>query len=200
MASTPRALALGATIAFGSCQLAACDAADETAHIAPLATTTTPTREAQRDPPAAAEAVPLEPDLQSAHGRIADVAVGPGFTPDPSTWTGDEIGGRINAHELDDRCDGWIAAQPDIVLHTTRPFAELVIMAASEVDSTLVMVGPDGELRCGDNEDEQHPIVRGSLPRGTFRIWVGARDAGGSAPFVLAMSELDDSRPSSLLH
>ncbi len=192
---TPRALALGATIAFGSCHLAACEHLEEPAVGAPLTTTTQ-----HHDQEPEVEEPPTELDLGADRGQLGDIELSPGFTPDPTTWSGTTTGGPIDLTTVDDRCSGWVGPAPDVTLRTTRPFAELVVMAASPSDTTIALAGPDGELRCGDDEDGEHPIVRGYFEPGTFRIWVGAAAQDATAPFVLAVSELDDSLPSSLPH
>ena len=88
----------------------------------------------------------------------------------------------------------------DVVFTAERPFAELAIMVASEADTMLFVLDPEGEARCGDDDDGEHPIVRGLFAQGVYRVWVGAEERDASGPFVLALTELDDSRPSRLLH
>ncbi|MCA9605500.1 MAG: hypothetical protein KC619_07885 [Myxococcales bacterium] len=186
---TPRALALGASLAFGTCQLAACDhAPPEPPH--PLASVATTT-------PEVPEEEPVRLDLEAEQAEI-DVTTSPGFTPDPRTFAGTSAGGPVDLHDEDERCHGWVARMPDAIVRTPRPFAELVVMAASAEDLTLAVAGEDGVLRCGDDQDGTHPIVRGELAAGVYRVWVGTRQRDAHAPFVLAFSELDDALPSSL--
>ena len=164
----------------------------------------TPLASTQEEAPPEVEttpaAEPVELDMGAETGTLGEVSVSPGFTPDPTTYTGTVDGPQIELEVLDDRCSGWAAAAPDLVMHTTRPFAELVLMVGSARDTTIAVAGPDGQLRCGDDEDGQHPIVRGTFEAGTHRIWVGASERGTVTPYVLGISEFDDSRPSSLLH
>lgn len=186
----PRALAIGASLAFGSCQLAACDHAPAEPRDPLVAVTTTTPEAPVEEPPAL--------DLDSASATLADVRTGPGFTPDPETFAGTTAGGPVDLEAEDERCHGWVAEMPDVILRTPRPFAELVVMAASHEDVTIAIAGEDGTLRCGDDEDGTHPVVRGELAAGVWRVWVGTRRPGVRAPFVLALSELDDATPSSL--
>jgi len=190
---TPRALALGATIAFGSCQLAACeDANDETSLAPPLASTTTATDEPERDP--------HEADLDATDARFGSVAVSPGFTPDPTRVAGTTAGGPLDLSSVADGCVGWAAAQPDAIVNAGRPFAELTLMAASpRAALTLMAVGPRGEPRCVRGDDGAQPSIRDDFTAGSIRVWVGVRERGETAPFVFGVSELDDSRPDALL-
>ena len=185
-------MVLSATLALGSCQLASCNDADEDkAAPPPLSTQATVDVDTS---------VSAEPDLDATEARVAEIETSPGFTPDPTTCSGTTAGGPLDLNHLDDRCHGWVDAQPDAILQAERPFAELAVMAASRDDATLLVVGPDGEARCGDDEDGTNPVVRGFFAVGLHRVWVGTRERGVEARFVLGLSELDDSRPSSLAY
>jgi len=190
---TPTALALGATLAFGSCHLAACDDGSDHGDLTPpLAAATAP---------AADEATP-DPgrlDLDATEARFGAPTVSPGFTPDPTRVQGTTAGGPVDLSTVADGCVGWAAAQPDAIVHAARPFAELGLMAASGVDLTMLAIGPRGEPRCVDDADGAHPVVRDDFLAGPIRIWIGVRERGQVAPFTLGVSELDDSRPASLL-
>src|SRR5690606_7957645 len=122
------------------------------------------------------------------------------FMPDPTTQSGTTSGGPFDAHTHDERCEGWIARQPDAMLRAHRPFAELAIMAAARTETTLMVVGPDGEARCASGRDEQSPVARAACGRGVPRVWVGTRRRGEQARYVLALTELEDTDPATLLH
>lgn len=198
-----RAVALGAAVAIGTCSLGACgDTTDPEAHNVPaLAASTHDANE-----PSEIGAIPLEDEeedmlsLEAEQGRVDTLVTSPGFAPDPLTREGTAGGGTIDGEYEGDHCRGWLAPEPDFVLTARRPFAELAVMVASEADTTLFIVGPDGEPRCGDDEDGQQPVVRGLFAQGTHRVWVGTARPEVSARYVLALSELEDSRPSRLLH
>ena len=184
------AMVLSATLALGSCQMASCNDADEDKRVS----RSSAAHSSLDDRRGAA----AEPDLDATEGRVAEIDTSPGFTPDPTTCTGTTAGGPLDVNHLDDRCHGWVDAQPDAILQAERPFAELTVMAASRDDATLLIVGPDGEARCGDDEDGTNPVVRGFFAAGLHRVWVGTRERGVEARFVLGLSELDDALPSSL--
>ena len=200
-----RAVVLGAAVAIGSCSLAACgEANDHETHNVPVLAATAH----DADDEGEIGAAPLEEEeddgdvlsLEAVEGRVDTFVTSPGFTPDPLTHQGTTSGGAIDGHAEDDRCHGWLAPEPDFVFTARRPFAELAVMVASEEDTTLFVIGPDGEPRCGDDEDGEQPVVRGLFAEGTHRIWVGTAAPNVSARYVLALSELEDSRPSRLLH
>jgi hypothetical protein len=196
---TGRAVVLGATIAFGSCTLAGCDDARLGPKVPTMAATMVPELEMDEE----AEPDELEPEptmlTDADEGRLGQFQTSPGFTPDPFTRRGTTAGGPLDASAFDERCEGWVSESPDYVFTAQRPFAELALMVASSEDTTLVVIGPDGEARCADDEDGPHPVVRGSFAPGVHRVWVGTRSREASAPFLLALSELDDTSPSSLL-
>lgn len=186
---------LGATLAIGSCQLAGCGDVEEERPEPSLASAA-PAPAPVEEEPAAPE--PTEPIVDGDEARVATLDASPGFTPDPMTADGTTAGGPLDASDIDERCTGWIAAQPDVILHTVRPNAELTLMAASREDVTLLVMAPDGTHRCAG--EGPHASIRGPLEAGTHRVWVGTRDRDTAAPFVFGVSELDDSTPDGLLH
>lgn len=188
---TGRAMVLGATLAFGGCALAACtDDVDFEPKMPSLAATTTTHEEAPEEP--------NEPDVTATRARLDQLDASPGFVPDPMVEHGLTGGGAVDLDAFDDRCAGFTSRDPDFVVEADRPFAELSVMVKADEDTTLLVIGPDGETRCGDDEDATHPLVRGPFAAGRIRIWVGTSRRGAEIPFVLGLSELDDTLPSHL--
>jgi hypothetical protein len=185
------AVVLGATIAIGSCALAACESEAEAASKMPALAPIAAHEEVEED-----ESI----DMTAEQGRVETFEASPGFTPDPLVRQGTTAGGSIDANEIDERCHGWISSTPDFVLEAHRPFAELAVMIASREDTTLLIVGPDGDPRCANDDDGSHPIVRGVFEPGLHRVWIGTAERGATEPYLLGLSELDDSQPSALLH
>lgn len=198
--ATGRAIALGATIAFGSCGLAACagDTVDEMKM--PALGGIAPELVDEPEPDAMAMPVPEGPDLEAHEAVLGSLDLAPGFTPDPTTQSGQTRGGPFDARMHDERCEGWIARQPDALLRARRPFAELAIMAAARTEITLMIVGPDGEARCASGRGDARPVLRAPFDRGVHRVWVGTRRRGEEARFVLALTELEATDPATLLH
>ena len=195
-----RAIALGATIAFGSCGLAACavDTVDEMKM--PALGGIAPEIVDEPEADAMATPVPEGPDLEARDAVLGAVDLAPGFTPDPTTQSGTTRGGPFDARMHDERCEGWIARQPDAMLRAHRPFAELAIVAVARAETTLMVVGPDGDARCASGGDDESPVLRASFERGVHRVWVGTLRRGEQARYVLALTELEDTDPAALLH
>ncbi len=196
-----RAAVLGATLAFGSCTLAGCGDDDaERAVDVPALAATAPSPEAplvvepEEAPPAP------ELDFDTEEGRVSTFGAGPGFTPDPMTHPGTTAGGPIDAHLEDEHCHGWVGPQPDFVITATRAFAELSLMVASSADTSLFVIGPDGGAHCTDDDEGRDPRLRERFAPGVYRVWVGTATQGTEEPFLLALSELDETTPSQLAH
>lgn len=187
-------------IAFGSCGLVACDEPANPAVQSPVPSMATRAPALEPEPEEAVVApVPDEPAVDSEQSQLGTVELQPGFTPDPVSRVGTAAGGPIDAHLWDDRCDGWIAQHPDAQLEVVRPFAELAIMVASEADTTLMVIGPDGEAHCSDDAEGHDPLLRATLDAGVHRIWVGTTEPHESARYVLSFSEFDATTPAATL-
>lgn len=194
-----RAVVLGAAVAIGSCAFAGCGEAGDHEPPVPLAAAAVVEEEAiVVEPEPKEEEEPAELAFDAEEARVRRFEASPGFTPDPLLHRASTAGGPIDANVEDERCRGWLASKPDFLFDARRPFAELGVMVASEVDTTLVVVGPNGQLRCADDDDGAHPVVRELFEPGLHRIWVGTKEPGVKAEYVLALSELDEWRPSRL--
>lgn len=110
-------------------------------------------------------------------------SVGPGFSPDPATATGN-AGGMTDASSLSGDCRGWIASSPNHVLTVTGAMPMLRIAAnGGAADITLVVQRPDGTYLCNDDSDGLNPMVEGAFVPGEYKIFIGSYDAqsAGSA-------------------
>jgi secreted trypsin-like serine protease len=137
-------------------------------------------------PPAAGEAVVAD----ATFGRI-DLAAG--FAGDP-VWVALAAGGEEDAARLGGACAGYIAGTPDVSLVYKAGPHPLYIAAASDVDTTLVVLDPDGRISCSDDVKGSHPAVEFARPAtGTYLVWVGTfeRVTGAAWPdATLYISEL----------
>ena len=118
-----------------------------------------------------------------------------GFTPDPQR-VNLQAGGSTNARTLNlgSDCVGHIAvSQPDVrVNYRAGSFNTLSFYVTSQVDTTLIINGPDGRWYCNDDfEGSVNPRVLFSPPRsGQYDIWVGTYHEGRTHSAQLEVSEV----------
>lgn len=108
-----------------------------------------------------------------------------GFLPDPETF--DIIsGGSEDASRLGGACVGMIAASPDVVLDFRSNGGPLSFGVIADVDTSLVINGPDGRYYCVDDVNGLNPSLGwDSAPSGQYDIWVGAVGESGRSTLVI---------------
>ena len=149
--------------------------------------------------PAAAN--PAATPTQGAAGasNFGTIELDAGFVPDPHTANGTS-GGATNASSFGAECVGYISDTPDHLFVAKGAFANLRVMAHSQADITLVIQKPDGTYSCNDDSvDGTHPLVEGSFPPGTYKIWIGSYEQGTNSPYTLGFSELSSVTPTKLV-
>jgi hypothetical protein len=126
------------------------------------------------------QAAPSGPNLTEA-ARYATVALEAGFMPDPHEIRV-EAGGDMDAAaaQLGAECVGWIdGTRADVALTYTAGQFPLIISAASQADTTLVVRDPSGQWHCNDDMTGVDPGVVLQRPAsGEYRIWIGTLDRG----------------------
>jgi hypothetical protein len=74
-------------------------------------------------------------------------------------------------------CNGLVAAVPDHIVRWPAEGETLRIFFEGDVDSTLLVVGPNGSVACSDDVEQGtniNPLVAlDSAPAGPYLIWVG---------------------------
>jgi hypothetical protein len=131
----------------------------------------------------------INPNAPPAYGTVQ---LRSGFMPDPHVVSG-LAGGPIQASQADANCRGYITPNPSHVLSSPTGFRTLRIAAnAAGLDSTLVVMLPNGQILCDDDGgSSMQPIVTtNGVPPGPVRVWVGAYSQGGNGPYNLGFSEL----------
>ncbi len=113
-------------------------------------------------------------------------SIGRGFMPDPQIGTG-QTGGRSAASRFGSQCLGRIDATPDHVIEVTST-VNLRLHVQSEVDSTLVLVGPAGVFCDDDSGGNFDAAINAMLTPGRYDVYVGHIDHPGR--YVLALSEI----------
>ena len=122
----------------------------------------------------AAAALPAAAQDVSADPNYETVTLTHGFPEDPYVVQL-QSGGGIDASELGGNCGGFIANAPDVRLNYEAGSLPLYLTVAADVDTTLVVNGPDGEWYCDDDgAGGLDPMVWFSAPAsGQYDIWVG---------------------------
>lgn len=134
--------------------------------------------------PAQAQDFELEPTYGTA-------SLAAGFPEDPAVVPL-QSGGSIDAAGLGGACTGFIADAPDYRLNYTAGSFPLIFVAIADVDTTLVINGPDGSWYCDDDSDGQlDPRVTFANPdSGQYDIWVGTYAAAELHDAALYITEL----------
>jgi len=105
-----------------------------------------------------------------------------------------EAGGVIDAETFDEDCIGYVAQAPNVVLNWSGETDELNIFTFSDIDATLLVVLPDGNVLCSDDFDDNildaHVEVK-NPPSGRYAIFVGGYYADEFDPALLIVSERD---------
>ncbi len=121
-----------------------------------------------------------EPDNLSQVGDIllSEIAFGQPAIHQIFAGGGDEVS------ELGAACTGYIdASQPTAHIDTPVAGEDFEVRITSETDTTLIILGPDGEWFCNDDFFDLDPAVYFSNPAaGRYTIWVGTFGSGGDQP------------------
>lgn len=146
-------------------------------------------REAPAGVQASEPAPALEPEAEPASGRIALPAEGSAVI-DVQMVVGDD---SLLAGELFQDCSGTITpTRPDAIVSVPNAEAALWVQAtAPDVDTTLVVVTPDGSVYCNDDYTGHDPAIgiADAVP-GDYAVWVGIFAGGeGAAARLAAMRE-----------
>jgi hypothetical protein len=135
--------------------------------------------------PAFAQNVDLDPTYGTT---VLDT----GFQPDPFVVQV-RSGGSIDAESINPGCKGFIASAPDVRISFNAGSLPLIISVASDVDTTLVVNGPDGAWYCDDDGGQygHNPSLRFSHPQsGQYDIWIGTSGSSSLQAAELNVSEV----------
>lgn len=89
-------------------------------------------------------------------------------------------------------CLGFAEQNPDFTIILQKDFSRLNIQVNSfGKDTTLMIKGPDGVIRCGDDSkgSKDASIVDTGWKAGTYQIWVGAVEPGLKWNYTLSVHE-----------
>jgi hypothetical protein len=141
--------------------------------------------------------VGLIPPVLAQDSNFGAATLSAGFQPAQGVMQG-RTGGSFSLSSIANRdragnlCVGFGDSTPDHILNLRSGFARLSLQIDSRGnDTTLIVQGPNGFLRCGDDTGgSKDASVEGtSLPAGSYRVWVGAFDAGKQFDYTLTVRE-----------
>lgn len=128
----------------------------------------------------------------SAPATYGTASLRAGFRPDPYRIS-ITSGGGYRASSVQSGCAGWVASAPDFELTYSAGSLPLIISAASNSDTTLLINGPNGAWFCNDDGGNAglNPALRFDNPAsGVYDIWIGSYSQGNNATASLSISEL----------
>jgi serine protease Do len=127
---------------------------------------------------------PLTPGAAPNYGSVTLASADPAFTVQAIG------GGEQDASKAAPGCIGAVSAAPDFRLDWQGPPAPLRLFFSGEGDPTLVVIGPDGVVRCSDDSlSSQMPLI--DLPAasaGAWFVWVGSFDPAATVPGTLTIT------------
>jgi hypothetical protein len=126
----------------------------------------------------------------SANPTFGTINLSAGFPDDPRN-VNLQAGGTLDATRVPaGDCHGFIAGPPDVRVNYRAGSLPLTFSVTSDVDTTLVISGPDGSWACNDDSNGLNPRIRFDHPgSGQYDVWVGTMDNGNPHNARLSVSE-----------
>lgn len=137
--------------------------------------------------------------LTSATLTLAQTANFDGFTLDSTKKTasvGGSTGGSVSIPAITggsdrsgNKCLGFGDSKPDHLMTLTQDITKLNLKVNSGGrDTTIVIQGPEGELRCGDDTGSKKDASFSGTnwSAGTYKIWVGSMAPGDRGNYRLS--------------
>lgn len=85
-----------------------------------------------------------------------------------------QAGGTLEAFSVNQGCAGFVADVPDYVIDYAGGRVPMSIAVNSETDTTLVVIAPDGQVYCNDDDFDLNPAVTiNGATAGSYTIYVG---------------------------
>ncbi len=129
--------------------------------------------------------------FQEADVRASSVLVEPGFRVDPFVMRGAANGNTPSAAlGMPEACPGFWTRDAQHVFTLPHGMRYLRVEVASDDDTTLAIVTPDGQVWCDDDGAGNYsPRLAGQFPAGTYAVYVGTYQRGRRARYALTLSE-----------
>jgi len=129
----------------------------------------------------------VDPNAQPLYGSMS-LTSGSLAAPHAVQMT---AGGAVDAWAIGSgNCRGYVGMAPDYAVQFSGGGA-FTIGAQSDIDTTLVVLGPDGTWNCDDDSGGSlNPqLTFGTALNGTYRIWVGTYSANNNASATLTIAQ-----------
>lgn len=96
-----------------------------------------------------------------------------------------------NSDRYGNKCLGFGDPSPDHILTLQESFPSLKLRVSSGVDTTLVVQGPGGVVRCGDDSGsgKDASITDSDWQAGSYKIWVGTATPGVRKDYTLSVRQ-----------
>ena len=102
----------------------------------------------------------------------------------------------------DSLCNGLVSATPDFAFDWTGESDALSLFVEADMDTTLLVVTPDGSVACSDDSgdaDNLNPLVTIEQPaEGRYLVWVGRLSPDQEPTGTLTITEAADAQPEAL--
>lgn len=131
---------------------------------------------------------------ESAAAQTPFVRLAAGFAPNPTTLEGTGGGDRPASEVVNTSntptgpCLGYISETPHEEVILDSNFSNLEMRVESDLDTTLIISGPDG-IFCNDDYGGKDPAIAGAWVPGIYQVWVGAYRAEQVPDYVLLISD-----------
>lgn len=93
-----------------------------------------------------------------------------------------------NSDRHSNKCIGFGDSNPDHIIILKQNFPTLKLQVSSGGDTTLVVQGPDGVVRCGDDAsatNKDASLTDTDWLAGRYRVWVGSATQGLRQDYTL---------------
>ncbi|EKQ70642.1 hypothetical protein OsccyDRAFT_0943 [Leptolyngbyaceae cyanobacterium JSC-12] len=128
---------------------------------------------------------------ESNFGKLALNTSNPSGTVTGSTGGTTSLPAIVSNRDRHNKpCLGFGDPRPDHVLVLQQPFPSLSVRVRSSADTTLVIQGPDGIVRCGDatsSNKKDAVITDSNWPAGIYKVWVGTANPGTQRDYTLTV-------------
>lgn len=129
--------------------------------------------------------------------NFGSLSLSPGFTSAKAVVRG-YTNGSVSLSSIQNNdihnnaCIGYGSATPDHVIVLDKNFSRLTVQVDSgNKDTTILIKGPDGIVRCGDDTgtSKDASVQDSNWKAGKYSIWVGAIDSGKRWDYTLSVKQ-----------